>query len=54
MSEYSYPHSIVLSGCFDKQNNFCYFQTNKRLSEKQQNVQGNKIKFNNQEQLGTI
>ena len=54
MSEYNYPHSIVLSGCFDKQNNFCYFQTNKRLSEKQQNVQVNRIKINNQETFRII
>jgi len=49
--EYKYPHSIVLSGCFDKQNNFSCFDKHKRVSEKQQNVQGNRNKINNQEQF---
>ena len=49
--KYSYPPFNSFTGCFDKQNNFNFFVKNKRVSEKQQNVQGNRNKINNQEQF---
>ena len=49
--KYNYPPFNSFTGCFDKQNNFSCFEEHKRRSEKQQNVQGNRNKINNQEQF---